>query len=141
MLLQQLGYLQAEHRFDLTWARLFYMWGDGQAPTSIYPLLQSAIARGNASFPMSAGEQLRDYMPASDVAAAIAGLAARAQNDGVVNICSGEPVAIRTLVERWIAESGSDIKPELGRYPYPAYEPLAFWGSAAKRRALLSHLA
>lgn len=136
-LLEQLRFLQAKLPFALSWARLFYMWGEGQAPTSIYPLLQTAIRNGDARFPMSAGEQLRDYLPVPEVVELLASLALRAQDDGVVNICSGVPVSIRTLVERWIAESGSGIVPDLGRYPYPTYEPLAFWGSPAKRRALI----
>lgn len=136
-LLTQLRYLQRTHPFVLTWARLFYMWGAGQAPTSIYPLLQGAIARGEATFPMSAGEQLRDYLPVTEVAEILAALAQRGEDAGVVNVSSGEPISIRRLVERWIEEAGSPIQPELGRYPYPSYEPLAFWGSSAKRRALL----
>jgi hypothetical protein len=35
-------------------------------------------------------------------------------------------------VEEWIAASGSQIRPNLGHYPYPDYEPLAFWGNADK---------
>lgn len=137
-LLRQLQFLQASHPFSLTWARLFYMWGGGQAPTSLYPLLHAAAARGDAAFPMSAGEQLRDYLPIGEVVSLLAALARRADDDGAVNICSGKPVSIRTLVERWIAEEGLAIAPALGRYPYPDYEPLAFWGATAKRRSVLA---
>lgn len=139
-LLRQLGFLQEERPFALTWARLFYIWGEGQAPTSIYPLLRAAAAQGDATFPMSAGEQLRDYLPVEDVARILAAFAMAGGNHGVVNVSSGEPVSIRALVERWIAQEGLAIRPELGRYPYPAYEPLAFWGSATKRRTLLRSL-
>jgi dTDP-6-deoxy-L-talose 4-dehydrogenase (NAD+) len=136
-LLRQLQFLQAERAFTLTWARLFYMWGEGQAPGSIYPLLRAAAARGDATFPMSAGEQLRDYLPVSEVVRQIAALAALREDTHVVNVCSGVPVSIRTLVERWISDESLAITPELGRYPYPTYEPLAFWGLADKRRSLL----
>jgi dTDP-6-deoxy-L-talose 4-dehydrogenase (NAD+) len=134
---RQLEYLKAVTPFDLTWARLFYTWGDGQARTSLYPLLRAAAERGDATFPMSAGEQLRDYLPVADVAAILAELAALRADAGVVNVSSGVPTSIRSLVERWIAEHGWAIRPEFGHRPYPTYEPLAFWGCAAKRRALL----
>ncbi len=137
-LLRQLQFLQGEHNFKLTWARLFYLWGEGQAPTSLYPLLRTAAARGDATFPMSAGEQLRDYLPVDGVVRQIIALARLERDAGVVNICSGTPISIRALVERWIAQEGLAITPELGRYPYPTYEPLAFWGSTAKRRALIA---
>jgi len=136
-LCRQLQFLQAAQPFALTWARLFYTWGARQAPSSLYPLLREAAQRGDATFPMSAGEQLRDYLPVTEVAAIVAALAARRGDFGVVNVSSGEPVSIRTLVERWIAEEGLAIVPELGRYPYPSYEPLAFWGCVAKRQMLL----
>ncbi len=137
-LLRQLEFLRAGHPFALTWARLFYTWGDGQSPTSIYPLLLAAAAGGDSTFPMSSGEQLRDYLPVSAVADILARLALRRADVGVVNVSSGEPVSIRALVERWIAEAGWSITPDLGRFPYPSYEPLAFWGTIAKREAILS---
>lgn len=136
-LCRQLQLLQAEKPFALTWARLFYMFGEGQAPTSIYPLLKAAIARGDATFPMSAGEQLRDYLPVEEVASLLVRLALRGEDSGIVNVSSGEPTSIRSLVERWIAAEGATIRPDLGKFPYPGYEPLAFWGSTAKRQALL----
>lgn len=135
---RQLRFLQAEQPFALTWARLFYMWGEGQAATSIYPLLRAAVARGEVTFPMSKGEQLRDYLPAEEVARLLVTLALQGEGADLVNVCSGQPISIRTLVESWIVENGWRITPELGRYPYPSYEPLAFWGSRAKLEAILN---
>lgn len=137
-LLRQLELLQASMAFDLCWARLFYMYGPGQNQASLYSLLQAAIARGDATFPMSKGEQLRDFLPVAEIAGNIVDLALQGGGAGVVNVSSGIPVSIRGLVERWIAEAGSDIVPVLGQFPYPSYEPLAFWGSSAKRRSILS---
>lgn len=134
---RQLQFLQADQPFALTWARLFYMWGEGQAKNSLFPLLQSAVIRGDEAFPMSRGEQLRDYLPVDDVASAIVSLALAGGGHGLVNVCSGKPVSIRALVEQWITANGWDIELELGRYPYPTYEPLAFWGSRAKLEACL----
>lgn len=134
---RQLLFLRAEMPFSLSWARLFYMFGPGQAPTSLYSLLQAAIDRGDARFPMSAGEQLRDYLPVERVAELLVELAMRAPDAGIVNICSGVPVSVRSLVEHWATARNSAIVPELGRYSYPDHEPMAFWGSAARRIAIL----
>jgi nucleoside-diphosphate-sugar epimerase len=129
--------LQREHQFQLAWARLFYLYGDDQAPQSLYPQLRRAALNGDAEFPMSSGEQLRDYLPVGDVASRLAQLAVRAPNAGIVNVCSGRPVSVRALVERWIAENGWSIRPALGRFPLPDYEPLAFWGDPTKLHATL----
>ena len=137
MLRRQLQYLQAEQQqqgqpFALTWARLFYLHGEGQAPNSLLPLLQSAVERGDKQFPMSGGEQLRDYLSATEVAQHLVSLALAGSDHGVVNLCSGRPTSVRALVEGWIAANSWAIKPALGHYPYPDHEPMAFWGSATK---------
>lgn len=135
---RQLQTLQRQRRFGLTWARLFYLHGSGQAANSLWPLLQAAAARGDPEFPMSGGEQLRDYLPVEAVAAMIAELALRRNNDGVVNVCSGRPVTVRSLVEGWIREQGWTIVPKLGHFPYPQHEPMAFWGDRSKLDHCLS---
>lgn len=134
---RQLDYLKEQHPFALCWARLFYTWGEDQAVSSLYPLLRAAVARGDERFAMSAGEQLRDFLPVQTLAGMIADLALRRADDGIVNLCSGVPVSVRTLVERWIADHDWRIEPERGVYPYPTHEPLAFWGDASKRRSLI----
>lgn len=136
VLRRQLGFLQRERPFELAWARLFYMYGEGQAATSLYPQLRRAAEAGLRVFDMSGGEQLRDYLHVRDVAAALAHLAAIAGDTGIVNICSGEPTSVRRLVEGWIADEGWDIALNLGYYPYPDYEPLAFWGNRTKLDSL-----
>jgi nucleoside-diphosphate-sugar epimerase len=135
---RELELLKQHLPFELTWARLFYTYGTGQAPQSLYPQLLAAVERGDESFPMSAGEQLRDYLPAQDIARMLVDLALNATGCGVLNVCSGQPIAVRSLVERWIQSNGWPIRPVLGRYPYPAHEPLAFWGDASKLARCLS---
>jgi dTDP-6-deoxy-L-talose 4-dehydrogenase (NAD+) len=134
---RQLEYLRAAHPFNLTWARLFYLYGEGQAESSLLPLLSKAVARGELSFDMSGGEQLRDYLPVAEVARSLVALALKQADPGVVNICSGQPISVRKLVEGWIAENGWSIELNLGRYPYPDYEPMAFWGDRRKLNTLL----
>ena len=134
---RQLEYLRAAHPFNLTWARLFYLHGEGQAASSLLPLLRQAVARGDSVFNMSGGEQLRDYLPVSEVARCLVALALKQANPGVVNLCSGRPISVRRLVEGWIAENNWSIELNLGHYPYPDYEPMAFWGDRRKLDSLL----
>jgi dTDP-6-deoxy-L-talose 4-dehydrogenase (NAD+) len=127
---KQLQFLQSAQPYKLTWARLFYMYGDGQPATSLIPMLEAAVAAGHRHFPMSGGEQLRDYLPVSEVARRLVDLAVNAGNPGPVNVCSGQPVSVRHLVETLIAQNGWKIQPQYGALPYPDYEPMAFWGAA-----------
>lgn len=135
---RQLEFTQADTPFALTWARVFYAWGEGQQPASLWSQLAAAQARGETEFPMSGGEQLRDYIHVSEVARLLVNLALRERDHGVVNVCTGRPVAVRTLVEGWIRDHGWRITPAFGRLPYPAHEPMAFWGDASKLRRCLA---
>lgn len=129
---RQLEFLQTTAHFSLTWGRLFYIHGQAQSRNAIFPQLHNAIMRGETVFNMSGGEQLRDYLSAEEVGGLIANLALRRCNFGCINICSGKPIAVRTLVENWIKENNWNIKLNLGYYPYPSHEPMAFWGQRHK---------
>lgn len=113
------------------WARLFYLHGRGQSPNSLLAQLDAAIEAGDESFPMSGGAQLRDYLAVETVAERLVRLV-ETPSRGVFNLCSGEPISVRALVERRLAERGATLRLDLGRYPYPDYEPMAFWGDGAK---------
>lgn len=129
---KQLEFLKQLKPFSLTWARLFYMFGEGQSNTSLYTKLKEAVSRGETVFDLSGGEQLRDYLYVTEVARTIVRLALSGSDIGTVNICSGKPVSVRRLVEQWLIEHNWEIKLNFGHYPYPDYEPMAFWGDATK---------
>lgn len=141
MLRRQLEFLKQTHPFALTWARLFYLYGEGQADSSLLPQLKKAVELGDKVFNMSGGEQLRDYLPIAEVAKRLVALALAKQDVGIVNVCSGQPVSIRRLVEEWIKENGWPIGLNLGHYPYPDYEPMAFWGNVQKYCSVIGETA
>ncbi|MBA4389460.1 MAG: epimerase [Syntrophus sp. (in: bacteria)] len=134
---KQLEFLSCEYTFSMIWARLFYTYGEGQSAASLYQQLLAAESRGDKSFDMSGGEQLRDYLPVANVAQMIVKLALSQVNAGVVNICSGQPISVRRLVEGWIRENRWNISMNLGRYPYPDYEPMVFWGDRQRLDSIL----
>ena len=128
--------LQAEQPFTLQWARLFYLHGAGQNPNSLLAALDRAIDAGDATFNMSAGEQLRDYLAIDTAADYLAAVLQQRQFNGVFNCASGQPISVRALVEQRVRERGATIQLNLGHYPYPTHEPLAFWGVAERLQQL-----
>jgi nucleoside-diphosphate-sugar epimerase len=124
--------LKKVHSFKLQWARLFYMYGPGQNPNSLIAQLDQALAAGERVFNMSGGEQLRDYLPVEETARRLVMLLEHPECEGIVNICSGSPISVLRLVEKHVEERKAQIKLNLGYYPYPDYEPMAFWGSTEK---------
>lgn len=134
MLRKALDLYVANQNVSFKWLRLFYMYGRGQNPKSLLAQVEAAALRGDTTFNMSKGEQLRDYLPVIDVASAITRLALKQSVTGLFNCCSGQPIAIRTLVEQFMQQHNYQLQLNLGYYPYPDYEPLAFWGNNQKLR-------
>ncbi|RYZ29023.1 MAG: hypothetical protein EOP49_40965 [Sphingobacteriales bacterium] len=88
---------------------------------------------------MSKGEQLRDYLPVTDVANTLIQASLQQRITGIINCCSGQPISVRALVERFMRENHYTLSLNPGYYPYPDYEPLAFWGDTRKLLNLLSN--
>lgn len=129
--------LQRLQPFTLQWARLFYLHGEGQNPNSLLAALDRAIDAGDDSFNMSAGEQLRDYLPIETTAGYLASILHQRNFNGVINCSSGRPISVRALVEQRLHERDASIRLNLGHYPYPTHEPMAFWGVADRLQQLL----
>ncbi|WP_053118317.1 NAD(P)-dependent oxidoreductase [Pseudomonas sp. P1.31] len=129
--------LQQAQPFTLQWARLFYLHGEGQNPNSLLAALDRAIDAGDASFNMSAGEQLRDFLPIETAAGYLAAIAQQREFNGVINCASGQPVSVRSLVEQRLRERGASTDLNLGYFPYPTHEPMAFWAVVERLQQLL----
>ncbi len=131
--------LQKHHSFSLKWMRLFYMYGQGQNPSSLFSQLDQAIEKGEATFNMSGGEQLRDYLPVEEMASYIVSVALQNQLAGAINCCSGKPVELKKLVKKYLEQKGSTILLNPGYYPYSEHEPMRFWGDNTKLKTILEN--
>jgi nucleoside-diphosphate-sugar epimerase len=80
---------------SFAWARLFYLFGDGEDPRRLVPYLH---ARLSAALPaeLTEGRQVRDYLNVRQAAEMLARLV-EGGPEGAVNVCSGEPVTVRDL--------------------------------------------
>ena len=128
---------QAEKDFILQWVRLFYMYGPGQNPNSVLSQLDRAIENGDNVFNMSGGEQLRDYLPIEEVSRQLVNIVGFPNVQGIIHCCSGKPISIKRLVENHIAKRNASIELNLGYYPYPDHEPMAFWGNHENTSAVI----
>lgn len=124
--------LQLSHEFNLSWARLFYLNGKGQSKTSLFSQLRLAIESNEDCFNLSSGEQIRDYLEVDTAAKYIVRMLDESSPKGIINVCSGNPVSIRKLVEDYCLSNSTNIKLNFGIYSIPPYEPLAFWGCTNK---------
>ena len=131
--------LQQQNPVTLKWIRLFYMYGKGQNPNSLLSQLESALQKGDAVFNMSGGEQLRDYLPIETAAEYIVKIALQNKINGIINCCSGVPIKVKTFAENYLEKNKKKINLNLGYYPYPDYEAMAFWGDDKKLKTVLNN--
>lgn len=129
--------LKSDFDFSFKWLRLFYMYGDGQAPNSLIAQIEKTIAMGGKEFNMSGGEQVRDYLHVNQVADYIVQCSLQSKIEGVINCCSGKPITVKKLVQDYIQEKNYALHLNFGFYPYPDYEPMAFWGDNTKLNEVL----
>lgn len=122
---------------QMTWLRFFYLHGGDTRPHSLLAQLDRAVESGDGVFNMSRGEQLRDFLSVEQAAAITEKLLRADDAFGIINCCSGKPISVRRFVEEYLAERGLKLRLNLGYYPYPDYEPMAFWGDTRKLRSLL----
>jgi len=134
---KNLEQLQQHTHFDLKWMRLFYMYGSGQNPNALFSQLEKALEENEEVFNMSNGDQQRDYLPVDMAAEYIVSIAKQRKINGIINCCSGVPITINDLVEKFLKEKGKTIKLNKGYYPYSEYEPLNFWGDNTKLKNII----
>jgi dTDP-6-deoxy-L-talose 4-dehydrogenase (NAD+) len=96
---------------ELVWARIFHLHGPGDAEVRLIPAVVRRLANGEP-IDLSDGLQLRDHLHVADAGRAIAALA-EGEVLGPVNVCSGDPVTLRRVVEAAAAVVG---RPDLLRF-------------------------
>lgn len=131
--------LQKQFHFSFKWLRLFYTYGEGQSPESLFSQLNEAIKTGVEAFDMSGGEQVRDFLDVAELSQIIVDCAIQNKVTGIINCCSGHPVKVRDFVSSYLKLNDSDVRLNLGVYPYPDYEPMIFWGDTSKLERALRH--
>jgi dTDP-6-deoxy-L-talose 4-dehydrogenase (NAD+) len=126
--------LALANKMNFAWARIFYPYGEFEDPRRMVPSLIRALLDGQR-FAASSGEQIRDYIHAGDVATALWALANRGTS-GVFNVCSGEPVSVRGLMETIADAVGRPGLIDFGAAPVRAWEPPVICGDNARARGV-----
>ena len=105
----------------LAWARLFFMYGPGEASNRLVSDVAQALLQGEPAL-CGAGTAERDFMHVADVGAALAATLDSAHR-GAVNIASGECVPVATVVRMLADLAGRPDLVRLGARPTPKGEP------------------
>jgi GDP-4-dehydro-6-deoxy-D-mannose reductase len=125
---------------DAVIARAFQHSGDGHVGAyalSDWAAQLARIERGQAEPRILVGnlDAVRDYLDVVDVAAAYMALGISGRAGAVYNVCSGEPVSMRELLEGLIAAFGLDIEIETDPSRMRPSDQPRFFGSPARLAA------
>lgn len=127
-----------EGKCNLQWTRAYYILGDDARNHSIFTKILEAAKAGKATFPFTTGKTKYDFITVDELAAQIAAVATQSDVNGIINVCTGEPMTLAEKVESYIKEHGLDIKLEYGAYPDRAYDSPIVYGDATKINKILN---
>lgn len=134
---QLAGELCREHEAKLQWMRGFYLVSADGRGASIFSKLVEAAREGKSEFPLNSGCNKYDFLPYDEFCQQVVAVVTQDEVDGIINVCSGKPVALGEYIESFIKENHLDIKPAYGKFPDRPYDSPAIWGDDTKIKAIV----
>ena len=116
---------------NLHWLRGYYIYGDDLRGSSIFAKLTQAELDGKSEFPFTSGKNKYDFIHVDKLAEQIMVASVQGKYNGVINVCSGEPISLGEKVESFIKEHNMNIKLAYNRFPDRAYDSPAVWGDSS----------
>jgi dTDP-6-deoxy-L-talose 4-dehydrogenase (NAD+) len=132
--------LQSTQNFELTWARIFYPFGQGQSDSSLYSQLANRAITKNGELEIGNPQSVLDFVPVEDVAFALSKLVEQKEGLGVINLGSGVPTSVEDFVKKVISQHSWQVRIKHGSNGKRNYEPKAFWADASKLQEFLSRI-
>lgn len=129
--------LNKTHKFPVIILRLFLVYGIGQKNDRFIPqVIEGCIKK--KSFPVSSGNQIRDFCYIDDVVKAIISSLRNKKSFGeVINIASGNPVKIKHVINSIIKKVGFG-KADFGKIKYRDFENMKLYADVTKAKKLLN---
>jgi nucleoside-diphosphate-sugar epimerase len=113
--------LAAQHQLSLKIYRIFQVYGEGEQANRLWPSLRTAALAGE-DFPMTQGEQLRDFINVEEVAMAfVKGLDFSQTQPGepqISHVASGQPQTLLEFAAYWWRVWGAKGRLQPGAVPY-----------------------
>jgi nucleoside-diphosphate-sugar epimerase len=126
--------LATQAGMEFAWARLFFLYGPWEEPQRVVPAAILACLQ-DKHFPATAGAQVRDYLHVADAANGLSAVAL-SHLVGRVNVCSGQGVTLREVLQLVEKATGRQGLIGFGEVPYGPEEWMWMRGSNAALTAL-----
>lgn len=131
--LRQLIFAYAKDKpVSVKWLRAFYITGDDRLNHSVFTKILDAAENGQKEFPFTKGTNQFDFIDIHDLARQIAAASVQNEIDGIINVCSGEPVSLKDKAEEFIRHHNLNIKLNFGVFPQRRYDSPVVYGDNEK---------
>lgn len=135
---QLTGELCRQHGAQMQWLRGFYLVSNDGRGCSIFSKIVAAEREGKDEFPFTSGRCKYDFLPYEEFCRQVVAVVEQDEVNGIINICSGEPISLGDYIEHFNNDNGFSIKLGYGKYPDRPYDSPAIWGDASKIRKILA---
>lgn len=133
-------FLQMLHRqedFPVIIFRLFLVYGPGQSLNRFIPQTINACLK-NITFPVSKGDQLRDFCYIDDITGALFSSLDNSPLFGeVINLASGQPTSIKMMVRK-IQDLTGGGNPDFGKVDYRLGENMRLYANIEKAKKIFN---
>ncbi len=121
--------LAIEEGLQLAYLRIFQVYGEGEAETRFWPSLRKAALAGE-DFPMTTGEQIRDFTSVQEVAERLLEAATELNltpgQPLFRNVGTGKPQSLRDFAEFWWKQWNAPGELKFGAIPQRAHEVMRY---------------
>ena len=118
-----------EHKLELAVLRPFHVFGEGESQERLWPSLKKAALAGE-DFPMTFGEQIRDFTPVEFVAEKFVHYAVEAMikkgEPAIHNLGTGKPMSLNSFAEEQWKKFGATGRLKRGEIPYRKNEVMRY---------------
>lgn len=125
---QSLEIISKENNVLFHWLRCFYTCGDDEKSNTIFTKILQWEKEGKKSFPFNSGENKYDYANIDEICTQIAAAISQNEYCGVINCCSGKPMALKNKVSEFLAINNLKIRPNYGEFPSRPYDSPILYG-------------
>lgn len=134
---QALQILCSSKDVTFKWLRGFYIIGNKEYGNSIFSKIYKAAKENNKLFPFTTGKNKYDFLDYDIFCRYVAKTVSQNKVNGIINICSGEPIKLSEKVEQFIKDNELDIKLDYGKFPDRPYDSKELWGDNSKIKEII----
>ncbi len=117
-----------DKNISLKWLRAFYIYGDDKQNHSVFTKLIEAENQGKKEFPFTDGINFYDFIHIDELSKQISEASIQNKVNGIINVCSGEPKALKEVIEDYIKYHNFKIKLNYGAFAKRKYDSPIVYG-------------